>query len=69
MAEACRTRSFEARVGSMDLQVPKLRKGSYFPSFLEPRRRWEKAFVNVVAEAYVEGVSTRFQQLRLERVR
>jgi len=54
-----RIRPFETRVGSMDLKVPKLRKGSYFPSFLEPRRRWEKAFVNVVAEAYVEGVSTR----------
>ena len=54
-----RARPFETRVGSMDLQVPKLRKGTYFPSFLEPRRRWEKAFVNVVAEAYVEGVSTR----------
>src|SRR5690606_24443985 len=54
-----RTRALETRVGSMDLQVPKMRKGSYFPSFLQPRRRWEQAFVNVVSEAYVQGVSTR----------
>lgn len=54
-----RERPFETRLGSMDLQIPKLRKGSYLPSFLEPRRRWEKAFVNVVSEAYVKGVSTR----------
>jgi transposase-like protein len=54
-----RPRAFETRLGSMDLAIPKLRQGSYFPSFLEPRRRWEKAFVNVVSEAYVLGVSTR----------
>ena len=54
-----RARTLETRVGTVDLQVPKLRRGSYFPSFLEPRRRWEKAFVNVVSEAYVLGVSTR----------
>lgn len=54
-----RPRPFETRLGSLELQIPKLRSGSYFPSFLEPRRRWEKAFVNVVAEAYVKGVSTR----------
>ena len=54
-----RSRPLETRLGSLELQVPKLRKSSYFPSFLEPRRRWEKAFVSVVAEAYVEGVSTR----------
>lgn len=41
------------------MAIPKLRQGSYFPSFLEPRRRWEQAFVNVVSEAYVLGVSTR----------
>lgn len=54
-----RARPLETRLGTVDLQVPRLRQGSYFPSFLEPRRRWEKAFVNVVSEAYVQGVSTR----------
>lgn len=54
-----RARPFETRLGSLELAVPKLRTGSYFPSFLEPRRRWEKAFVCVVCEAYVKGVSTR----------
>jgi putative transposase len=54
-----RERPLETRMGSIELQVPKVRRGSYFSSFLEPRRRWEKAFVNVVAEAYVQGVSTR----------
>jgi transposase-like protein len=43
----------------MELAIPKLRTGSYFPSFLEPRRRAEQALVAVVAEAYVQGVSTR----------
>jgi len=51
-----RDRDWETRLGSVDLQIPKLRKGSYF---LEPRRAWEHAFVNVVAEAYVCGISTR----------
>lgn len=54
-----RERGFETRMGTLDLQIPKLRKGSYFPCFLEPRRRWEDAFRNVVAEAFVCGVSTR----------
>ena len=54
-----RDRLLETRLGSVDLAIPKLRKDSYFPSFLTPRRRWEQAFVNVVATAYVEGVSTR----------
>lgn len=54
-----RERAFETRLGTLDLAIPKLREGSYFPSFLEPRRRWERAFVNVVSEAYVLGVSTR----------
>jgi hypothetical protein len=49
----------ETTLGSIGLAIPKLRKDSYFPSFLTPRRRWETAFVNVVATAYVEGVSTR----------
>jgi putative transposase len=54
-----RPRPFETRLGGMELQIPKLRQGSYLPSFINPRRRWEKAFVNVVSEAYVLGVSTR----------
>jgi len=54
-----RDREWETRLGSVNLEIPKLRKGSYFPCFLEPRRTWEHAFVNVVAEAYVCGISTR----------
>src|SRR5579885_1578440 len=54
-----RSRLWDTRVGSMELAVPKLRTGSYFPSFLEPRRRGEQALVSVIAEAYVQGVSTR----------
>lgn len=54
-----RERDFETRLGTLDLPIPKLRKGSYFPCFLEPRRRWEMAFRNVVTEAFVCGVSTR----------
>lgn len=54
-----RERDFETRVGTVSLAIPKLRQGSYFPWFLEPRKRWEKAFVSVVCEAYIRGVSTR----------
>lgn len=54
-----RTREWETRVGTVNLRIPKLREGSYFPSLLEPRRRAEKALVAVVQEAYVHGVSTR----------
>ena len=54
-----RSRPWDTRLGSMELAIPKLRQGSYFPSFLEPRRRAEQALVAVVAEAYVQGVSTR----------
>jgi putative transposase len=54
-----RPRLLETRLGTVELDIPKLREGSYFPPFLQPRRRWEQAFVNVVAEAYVAGVSTR----------
>ena len=54
-----RPRTQETRVGTVDLQVPKLHRGSDFLSFLEPRGRWEKAFVNVVSEAYVLCLSTR----------
>jgi putative transposase len=54
-----RARDWDTRVGSIELGIPRLRQGSYFPSFLEPRRRAEQALVAVVQEAYVNGVSTR----------
>lgn len=54
-----RDRPWETRAGTVDLKVPKLRRGSYFPAFLEPRRTSEKALVAVVQEAYVGGISTR----------
>jgi transposase-like protein len=54
-----RHRPWDTRVGTLDLAIPKLRTGSYFPSWLEPRRRSEQALVAVVAEAYLRGVSTR----------
>jgi transposase-like protein len=54
-----RQRSWQTRAGEIDLKVPKLRQGSYFPSFLEPRRATEKALVAVIQEAYIHGVSTR----------
>ncbi len=54
-----RERDWDTRAGRIELAIPRLRKGSYFPSFLEPRRTAEKALVAVVREAYVHGVSTR----------
>ena len=54
-----RARPWQTRAGELQLAIPKLRRGSYFPSFLEPRRRSEQALVSVVQEAYVAGVSTR----------
>jgi putative transposase len=55
-----RSRALDTRVGSMEIAIPKLRQGSYFPEWLiEPRRRAERALVAVVAECYVRGVSTR----------
>jgi putative transposase len=54
-----RDRDWETRAGSVELRIPKLRKGSYFPSFLEPRRMAEKALTAVIQEAYILGVSTR----------
>ena len=54
-----RPRPWETRVGEIELLIPRVRHGSYFPSFLEPRRRSERAIVAVVLEAYVNGVSTR----------
>ncbi len=54
-----RERMWDTRVGTVELAVPKVRDGSYFPSLLEPRKRAERALVAVVQEAYVQGVSTR----------
>jgi len=54
-----RLRSWDTRVGTIELAIPKIRTGSYFPSLLEPRRRAERALQAVVQEAYVHGVSTR----------
>ena len=54
-----RERAWETRAGRIELAIPKLRKGSYLPSFLEPRRTAEKALTAVIQEAYVHGVSTR----------
>jgi putative transposase len=54
-----RPREWDTRVGTLELAIPKLREGSSFPSWLEPRRRSEQALVAVVTEAYVQGVSTR----------
>ena len=54
-----RERNWDTRAGRIELAVPKLRKGSYFPSFLEPRRTAEKALVAVIQEAYIQGISTR----------
>ena len=54
-----RSRAWDTRVGTMELHIPKLREGSYFPSLLEPRRRSERALLAVIQQAYVEGVSTR----------
>lgn len=69
-----RSRPWDSRTGTIDLQLPKLREGSYFPDWLlEPRRRAERAFVQVVCESYVRGVSTRrieglVQTLGIERI-
>ena len=54
-----RERAWETRAGSVELRIPKLRKGSYLPFFLEPRRLAEKALTAVIQEAYVQGISTR----------
>ena len=54
-----REQSWETRAGTVALKIPKLRKGSYFPGFLEPRRMAEKALTAVIQEAYIQGVSTR----------
>ena len=54
-----RAREWDTRAGTVELAIPKLRHGSYFPSFLEHRRRAEKALAQVVATSYLLGVSTR----------
>src|SRR6059058_486782 len=54
-----RERAWDTRAGRIDLAIPKLRKGSYFPAFLEPRRTAEKALTAVIQEAYIHGISTR----------
>jgi putative transposase len=54
-----RDRDWQTRAGTVELRIPKLRRGSYFPGFLEPRRMAEKALTAVIQEAYVQGVSTR----------
>jgi putative transposase len=54
-----RDRIWETRAGTVELRIPKLRKGSYFPGFLEPRRMAEKALTAVIQEAYIQGISTR----------
>jgi putative transposase len=69
-----RERGWDTRVGTIELAIPKLRQGSYFPDWLlQPRRRAEQAFVSVIADAYLAGVSTRrveklVQQLGVERM-
>ena len=54
-----RDRDWQTRAGTVELRIPKLRKGSYFPGFLEPRRMAEKALTAVIQEAYIQGISTR----------
>ena len=54
-----RDRDWHTRAGTVELRIPKLRRGSYFPGFLEPRRMAEKALTAVIQEAYIQGVSTR----------
>jgi transposase-like protein len=54
-----RERDWQTRAGTVDLRIPRLRRGSYFPAFLKPRRLAEKAPTAVIQEAYVHGVSTR----------
>ncbi|WP_043764746.1 IS256 family transposase [Algiphilus aromaticivorans] len=54
-----RERDWQTRAGTVELRIPKLRKGSYFPGFLEPRRMSEKALTAVIQEAYIQGISTR----------
>jgi transposase-like protein len=62
-----RSRRFDTRMGTMELEVPRLRNGTYFPSFLEPNTRSERAIIGLVQEAVISGVSTRkIQKLAAE---
>ena len=54
-----RDRDWQTLAGTVELRIPKLRRGSYFPGFLEPRRMAEKALTAVIQEAYIQGISTR----------
>lgn len=63
-----RAREWDTRVGTIELAIPRLRSGSYLPSFLEPRRRSEQALVAVIQEAYVNGVSTRKVERLVEQL-
>ena len=54
-----RERDWQTRAGTVELRIPRLRKGSYFPGFLEPRRMAERALTAVIQEAYIQGISTR----------
>jgi transposase-like protein len=54
-----RERDWQTRAGTVELRIPKLRKGSYFPGFLAPRRMAERALTAVIQEAYIQGISTR----------
>jgi putative transposase len=63
-----RQREWDTRVGTLELSIPRLRTGSYFPSFSEPRRRSEQALVAVVQEAYINGVSTRKVERLVEQL-
>jgi putative transposase len=54
-----RDRDWHTRAGTVELRIPKLRTGSYFPGFLEPRRMAERALTAVIQEAYIQGISTR----------
>ena len=62
-----RDRDWETRAGSVELRIPKLRKGSYFPSFLEPRRMAEKALTAVIQEAYIQACKRRRQNPSVKR--
>ena len=63
-----REREWDTRVGTVDLHIPKLRQGSYFPSLLEPRRRHERALLSVVQEAYVTRIQVMLRVVRLAPV-
>ena len=54
-----RERALDTRLGALDVRIPKLRQGSYFPAFLEPRKTVERALVAVIQEAWIKGISTR----------